>query len=343
MVSKEIINKTITDIINNNLNIDTKCSNSGTKESSGKLSPPPKFTPSKEKFSNKELNEIADAMAERYGLEVSINSKGKREIGQAKFSLWDDKNKTEIKLGKIVKHQEWIDFGNNGKGVYNLDEVLGYYDELSPIQKSKPSVFVFETKKGACYNQGYEKGLDQFNTIHITNQVYHNRHSRFNLKQAIGHETAHASERTFSDELKAVLRKASTGNNTYSRAGLSRREDTLIMDYIKGNRKGRTTGNPTNISSSVEYDNARNQNKMRHASSYSASYGAYGRQSSEDFAETMSAVSYRNSDDKSDFSIKYLDGRIVGWDEFVSDHQATYDLCCDWVDGKIKPESLSFN
>ena len=60
----------------------------------------------------------------------------------------------------------------------------------------------------------------------------------------------------------------------------------------------------------------------------------------EDFAETMSAVAYRNTNDKKNFRIKYADGTVVGWDRFVKDHKNTYKLACDYVDGKITPSDL---
>ena len=54
----------------------------------------------------------------------------------------------------------------------------------------------------------------------------------------------------------------------------------------------------------------------------------------------MSAVAYRNVSDKSGFQIKYDTGETVGYDRFVSDHAATFKICCDNVDGKISHTDL---
>ena len=339
MVKKEIISEVIYNICESK-NFTIKCSEEGTKGSSGVIhgqGEMPRFEYNDGNLEKKDLEEIADKMAERWGLEVSIDAKGKREIGKTKFSLWDPEHQTLLRLNKIVKHQNWIDFTNNGKGDYNLDDVLRYYDELDDIAKDHMGGVFFETNNGASYNNLYSKQYDTINPIFITNMVYgkSSLNSEYNMKQVMAHEAGHASERDITREEANVLRKTASGKNKYNRyLCTTDRERELYDGLLRGSR-----GDANSISSSKEYDDARKQNKVRDASRYSSGYTG-STKLTEDFAETMSAVSYRNVTDKSGFKITYKDGTTVGYDRFVSDHQATFKICCDYADGKIKHTDL---
>jgi hypothetical protein len=90
----------------------------------------------------------------------------------------------------------------------------------------------------------------------------------------------------------------------------------------------------------MEYIEAMRKNNVRYASDYSEFKCPIEFTNFEDFAEVMSAVSFRNSKYKKDFRITYGDGRVVDWDTFVKDHKGTYDLCCDYADGKLKHTDL---
>ena len=136
-----------------------------------------------------------------------------------------------------------------------------------------------------------------------------------------------------------VLRKSSVkgSKNKFSESQLTTdREREIYKDLIRYERKG----NADDISGSKEWRDAQDKNKVRMSSKYACSYLSIQDRNTEDFAETMSAVSYRNSNDKQNFQIKYNDGRVVGYDEFVRDHEATFKLACDYTDGKIKHSDL---
>ena len=155
MVNKTDIEQVINKIITN---WNTKCSSNGPKGTSGIIEKgeAPKYELNNGNLTNELLNQIADEMSERWGLEVSLNEKGQREIAMNKFNLWDDKNKTLIRLGKIINHQDWIDFTNgngNVKENYTLDDVLRYYDELEPLAKQRMGAVLFETNDGASYSR----------------------------------------------------------------------------------------------------------------------------------------------------------------------------------------------
>ena len=274
-------------------------------------------------------------MAERWGLEVSIDEKGKREIGQKKFSLWDGEHNTIINLNKMVKLQDFIDFTNNGKAHYDLDDVFRYYNELDEVVKDRTGGVIFSNTQGASYNTIYDSVYDIGNPIVISNMVFRfdrgtNTPSQYHMKQVMAHEGGHAGERISSQltqEEMNVLRKASAGRHKFRRSQLDTPEENDI--YTKLIFGG------MNISHSRAYDNAMELNKVKYASDYSATRNTYNLVHEEDFAEIMSAVAYRNTNDKSNFRITYRDGRTVGYDEFVADHEATFKMCCDFADGKL--------
>ncbi len=289
------------------------------------------------------LNRIADDMAKRWGLEVSVDENGKREISKSKFSLWDDQHKTLIRLNKILKHQDWIDFTNNGKGNYDLDDVLRYYTEMDDFGKTRASALIFETNRGASMNRLYNGTYGLENTVEISAMCYgRNRGtdvpSEFHLKQVMAHEFGHASERVLTRGDVEVLRKSCVGKNKFTGANLNSAEHKRFKELLGfGSFRGKANA----ISYSKEYEEAMRSNNVVFASSYSKkkhNYGITGK--CEDFAEVMSAVSYRNTNDKSNFRIEYPGGKVVGYDEFVRDHQGTFNLVCDYVDGKISHSDL---
>lgn len=344
MVSKNIIIKELDNAI-------IKCGRGNSpRESSGVIygqGEAPQFEPSfesKQYLDNNRLNEIADAMSERWGLEVSVDEKGKREIGQTKFRFWDARHGTIINLDKMVKQQYEINFTNNPdypansrESVYTLDEVLGAYNELDSGVKTNLGELIFDMQKGASYCDVYNPKSDMFNVVRISSMIYNNHYGDTSLKRILNHECGHAGEANFSKEQMDVLRKAyNPKNGKYSPSRLSNnRELEVFNDFVDNQKIYRNQ-----FSYSKEYRDAMDKNKLHYASHYSSTYGYSANSWIEDYAETMSAVSYRNSPNKEDFKIRYPDGRIVGYDEFVSDHESTFKFCCDVADGKIKHTDL---
>ena len=163
--------------------------------------------------------------------------------------------------------------------------------------------------------------------------------SQYHLKQVMGHEAGHAMERIITKEMGDVLKKAQykKSKNKFRGSQLTTDHEREIYDKMISRE---VIGNPNDISGSKEWRDAQDKNKVRMSSGYAAGYSIYNGRNSEDFAETMSAVAYRNTNDKKNFQIVYSDGKLVGYDEFVRDHEATFKLACDYADGKIKHTDL---
>ena len=317
-----------------------KCGRSGTKPTSGPQhgqGEMPKFE-AVEKLTKKELDEIADKMCERWGLEVSINNKGKREIGATKFSLWDEKNKTLIKLDKLVKkNPSWLDFTNNDRGKYNLDDVLRYYDEMPDRMKEATGGILFETTGGADYNTSYDGRYDVVNPVVISGTHFNPMYlidESTNLQRCMYHEGGHSSSGILPKEVIDVLRKTSVGKNSYNRAKLTNDNERKIYDeyFKKDNRYN------FRISNSKEYDNSMEQDKSRFASRYGRkgfmSYSG-NRKREENWAETLSMASFRNLPDKKNAVIQDVNGNTIDLDTFISEHESSYKLACDFLDGKL--------
>lgn len=319
-----------------------KCSRSGTTATSGTIhgqGEMPKFD--FEELSKKELDTIADTMAERWGLEVSIDKNGKREISKTKFSLWDDEHKTLIRLNKYIKkHPSWVDFTNNGKGQENLDDILRYYDEMPDPMKDATGGILFETNLGSPYNTVYDYKYDIVNPIVLTGTIFtFKTHESSSVQRNMYHEGGHAVSNVLPNDVVDVLRKSAVGNNTYSGLKLSTdKERKLYNDYFK------TTKYHYPISNSVQYDNAMKQNDKLFASQYGKnSFYKFPpfRKREEDWAETLSMASFRNSKDKTHAKIMYPDGSIVDYDTFVRDHKATFKMATDFLDGKIGYDDMT--
>lgn len=337
MVTVEYIYKALTDAI-------IKCGRSNPRDSSGVIygqGEAPQYDSNTPVPDNELLNQIADDLAERWGLEVSIDSKGKREIGQTRFSLWDERHKTLINLNKIVKRQSWIDFTNNGKGVYNIDEVFSYYNDLPDMAKERMGALFFETNKGSSFNRMYDGKYGYANTVNISSMVYKDANGTSGLRRVLGHEAGHVLDRTLTKDDVRVLEKCIVGRNKFDINKCENDAERRIANSLVSRDGLATRGQASSISFSEEYTSAKRDNKVFSASSYSATANVKGmNRNCEDFAETMSAVMFRNLKDKSGFRIRYSNGKVVDWDTFVSDHRATYKICCDYVDGKIKHNDL---
>lgn len=184
------------------------------------------------------------------------------------------------------------------------------------------------------YAQLYEEGVG-FNSIHIGNTVYYTKYGENGMKQTLAHEGGHCSEVFFTEEQKKVLIKSwNPIISDFDENKLTTTEEKEILGNIDWDIQCQQ------ISFSKEYDEAMNNNKEFYASQYSSSQRSWSEELDEDFAETMSAVRYRNEENKSNFGITYENGETVDWDTFVADHKYTYQLCCDYVDGKIKHTDL---
>lgn len=344
MVDKTEISRIFDEVIIKNVQLSEKCGRKGTTSSSGlkvERGQAPKYQLDDGGLTTKLLNQIADDMAERWGLEVSINSKGKREIGKSQFSLWDDKHKTLLRLNKLVKHQDWIDFTNNGNGAYDLDTVLEYYDSMPTRMKDATGGILFETFMGASYNTGYDGQYDIVNPVVISGIpfAFKEYEKSTNLQTTMYHEAGHACADVLPKDVIDVLKKSSVKKNGYDKSKLTTDAERQIYDdYFN------TTKYDYPVSNTKEYDDGMSKNKVMFASEYGEnSFLRFGgsRRREEDLAETLSIVAFKNINDKSNAKIKYSDGRIVGYDDFVKDHPGTVKFASDFLDGKINYDDLT--
>lgn len=311
-----------------------KCSRDGPKVSSGIQTPPPQFEQKGERPTTKEVREIAKATAERWGLEVSINEKGNEEASSARLSFWDEEHKTVIRFDKMLKTGNgYIDWTNKDKGDYNLDDAVRSYVEMPDVFKDHCDGIEFTNNGGASYNAMYIKDLG-VNSVSISGMVYGQKPpSPYTLKQVLAHELGHSSECQYTAKQKDAIAKAWTKTTSkkvyFGNYAKLTPEERQLLDRARKEKNS--------LSRSDDYSNAMMNNKVYFASEYPENRVKPSQKHVEDFAEVMSAVAYRDTDDKSNFQLKYANGKRVDWDTFVADHQGTYNYCCDFVDGKIKP------
>jgi len=311
-----------------------KCARDGPTGSSGVQGPAPKFEQIGKRPTTEEVQEIARVTAERWGLEISVNEKGKEEASKGRLSFWDDKHKTVIRFDKMLKTGNgYIDWTNKGQGNYNLDDVVRTYMEMPDIYKDYCEGIEFTTNTGASTCSTYRRNLG-VNGVQISGMIYNKTPpTQYSLKQVLAHELGHASEHNFTPEERRVIEKAytknSSANTIFGNAWkLSSDERQVLNRVLDGTYRWK-------VSKSVAYREAMSENKVQYASEYSEKRTPWDSKTVEDFAEVMSAVAYRDSNDKSGFSMEYGDGTRVDYDTFVADHKGTYGLCCDYVDGKL--------
>ena len=149
-------------------------------------------------------------------------------------------------------------------------------------------------------------------------------------------------ERILTNEQINVLEKSHVKGtvNKFKESQLDTdRERQVYRNLLHGN-----DGEARDLSSSKEWEEARNKNNVAMSSQYASSYHFSSDRNSEDVAETMSAVAFRNAsnEEKQNFRIRYVGGKEVDYDTFVKDHEATFKLACDYADGKITHDSLHY-
>lgn len=300
------------------------------------------------KFTKQELNDIADKMAERYGLQVS-EVDGKREVNGRKFVLWDDEHKTEIDLSTVIQRQDEVDFTNRGyynaknggqyESTYTLDEVLSYYNEMPNIMKDATGGILFKGQ-GSAYNTVVEGRVN--NPILITHNFL--KHTDWfspkgkdsDLQRVLYHEGSHAIEENLTSKQYEVMRKANTGKGRFSIMRLDTQEERDIYNDIiyKDHNPQRYI-----FSDTENYDNGMGNNKVKFGSNYGKRVFRSRRTQSkrcEDFADTMSMVVMSRT---SRSEIAVLENN--GVNQFKQDHEATWKYCEDILDGKVKANNVT--
>lgn len=328
-----------------------KCDRDSPKTTSGIIYPTgeaPQFEPTGKKLTVKELNEIADKMAERYGLEVSeVN--GKREVNSKKFILWDNKHKTEINLSTLLDKQDEVDFTNRGyydskygtySSAYTLDEVLGYYNEMPDMMKDATGGIIFRDG-GQSFSTLVEGRIN--NPICITHPYLHKtdfldpKNSEYNLLQILCHEGGHAIEQDYTQEQYDVFRKSKVSDLSYKKSKLDTNEEKRIFDDLFDNGLIDSKGHV--YSDTKEYDENMSNNQVRFASEYGKThYLSYNGSTkrAEDFADIMSMVAMSRTNKGKG---RTLDGR--DFETVKKENSATWKYCEDILDGKIKKEDLT--
>lgn len=344
MVKYENILKTIESYVE-------KCSREEPTPTSGIIYPTgeaPRFEPKGKKLTTGELNEIADAMAERYGLEVS-EVDGKREINGKKFILWDDVHKTEINLSTLIQRQDEVDFTNRGyynsqsggayESTYTLDEFLSYYNEMPEIMKNATGGVIVKGS-GGSYNTFTEGRIN--NPIVLTHNFlthtdwYNPKGTDYDLQRVMYHEGGHAMDDTMTPEEYEVMRKSNIGKGRFSPTKLSTPEERDIYNDIM-----HTSHHPHRFvySDTSEYDNGMSGNNEKFASDYGRRnfYSSAGqRKRCEDFVETMSMVAMSKTQNSGNAK---LDGNDL--ETFKRNHSDTWKYCEDILDGKVKTGDVS--
>ena len=188
MVKYEYIIKTI------NIYIE-KCSRKEPKNSSG-------FQPSSPLETHKndggltveDLRKIGEGVAEKFNLEISIRYDGKEDIDETNLALWDKENTTQIRLDGLIQHQDWVDFTNQGKGLYNLNEIMEYYKSMPRIMKKAVALIRFREGNNGSY-------CDESNRVTLSSDLFHAKqvgNERYNPQRVLYHESGHALEFKYS-------------------------------------------------------------------------------------------------------------------------------------------------
>lgn len=332
-----------------------KCARDNPTSTSGIIYPKgeaPKFEPKGRKLTSKELNEIADTMAERYGLEVSVVN-GKREINGKKFILWDNEHNTEINLSTLIQYQDEVDFTNRGyynnpnggaySSTYTLDEVLSYYNEMPELMKRAVGGIIFRGS-GSAYHTSVDGRVN--NPVVITHNFlrstdwYSPRDGNDNLQRVLYHEISHALENPLNSEEFDVLRKANIGKGEYAMSKLTTEREREIYNNLFP--KGSYAKSPHKyvFSDTVNYDNGMAGNDKKFASTYGRDFyldtSPFAQNHRcEDFAETMSMVAMSRTGNKENVSLDSM-----GSDDFKKSHSETWKYCEDILDGKIDYNDL---
>ena len=293
-----------------------KCAREGPTSTGGIIYPvgeTPTFEPKGKKLTKKELDEIADKMAERWGLEVSVVD-GKREVNGRKFVLWDDEHKTVINLSTLIQRQDEIDFTNRGyyntenggtsKSTYTLDDFLGYYNEMPTMMKDATGGIIVQGS-GNAHNCLNEFGIN--NPIVLTHKWFRGKWvgagSINDVQQCMYHEGGHAIENMYYNPPKSTDRYVFSNTSNYEVAMNGNRKK-FASNYAKRTYRKRV-------------------NTQTH------------RRRCEDFAETMSMVAMSKTSTSSNAN---MDGAKI--DEFKRDHETTWALCENILDGKVKPNDF---
>ncbi len=340
-----------------------KCGRSDSTSSSGLINETPVFEYTGEKLTTEELRNIANVEAERWGLEVSVNEKGNLKVNQNKFCFWDAEHETEIVFNSYyIKNQNRVDFTNNGKGAYDLDEILSYYNDMPSLMKDATGGIVFKGTQGSALSKIYDPQSKIKNPIIITQSFFgltkekarehpdsfrNLRATDKNIQVVMYHEGGHSldnSEMMKDTKYVELLAKGFDKHNSWRPNQLLTEEE---REYVR-RRHGYEVHNRNTFSDTVEYDYFMKQNIETFASpygkkSFTPSRKRYKR--SEDFAETMAMASFRNLKDKSNARMEAMDSTLLepkylSYDEFERTHKATFDFCCDVLDGKFTNKNV---
>lgn len=276
-----------------------KCSRNGPKNSSGLQT-----TSSDPQINDGGLTvqdriKIGEDLAKRFNLEISIGWEKEIEIDEYSFVFWDDENSTVISLSGLIKHQDWVDFTNQGKGLYNLDEVMEYYVSMPPLMKDAVTRIQFIDNSNGCYI------TEGNNNIYLSSDLFTAKQEgdkHYNLQRALYHECGHAVDFKYS------------------------LEDTKRIGGISGSEDYDNMMNKNNKSFASEYsrnfylNNITNPNKKN----------------IEDFADTMSMVAFDGLNDKTNAQVISTDHIIEDISSFKKNHKNTYEFAKNILYGKVK-------
>lgn len=293
-----------------------KCSRNGPTNTSGIITPKgeiPVFEPKEYELTTDELETIANAMCNRYGLEIS-KADGKLEISKDKFILWDPTHKTELDFSNFIHWQNEIDFTNRGTTTdgklttyraYTLEEVLEAYNEMPNMMKDAMGGVLFK-EYGSAYNTYHNGRVD--NPIILTHDCFNRklRGGNFDIQRVMYHEGAHAIERVYGEKYRNYI---FSNTSEYNKAMFKNMDDGGKLFASK-------YGEETYV------DRLHDGRYRRH---------------SEDFAETMSMVALSRTNHNRNPKIDDL----YDMNDFKKDHKHTWKYCEDILDGKTDYKKLT--
>ena len=202
MVKREDIEEIVSDVINDFYGINTKCSI---------IKSSPYYAQALE-------------MSEKYGLKLSKCTKTQlRFKDEGHVNPQNNRiTSTELRFDDMLMNKH-IDFTNENEdieeGVYSIDTILGYYDNMPSNLKNYVGLMDFVDTNDPNHSTVYDPNLRRENVVYITNDAYigktYYNTDTHNLERIMAHEMGHCMDYgQLNSEDKSFIKKVYEGDES---------------------------------------------------------------------------------------------------------------------------------
>lgn len=325
MVSKKEIERIITETIQDYNTLNTKCSII-------KSSP---------------YYQQAVAMSEKYGLKLKKCTKTQlrfEETGHIN-PLNDRITSTEIRFDNMLNDGH-IDFTNEHEdkknGIYSMDTLLGYYSTMPFNLKSSVGAMVFEPTDEANHSAIYDPYIRKENVVTITNEAYRTDVGEdWNPERIMAHEMGHCLEmgqlteeerRIFGQNLKKLDNGDDSYDDVFFEEKILPKMHIYSRDIIDAEEYADSFGEDVPYFDDYEigiFAEAQQSSIGGIPSKYGSDFKYLNNYTpsvrySEHFAETVSMISFRDKEDKSNAKMRCVpnpyreDTVVTDYDQFLT-------------------------